>query len=493
VRLSARATPTLLLALGLAGVLIHGAARFALKAWLYLRSPYSRDYGEGCILAMVQLLDERGTYFMDLHGYPYVHLNYPPVFPVLVWPLYRWLGPTLWVPRLLSVLATVGIVVAVYAIARGLGNSRAWAAALAGVALCPWFVQTWAPLARVDMLAIFFSAAGLLALTRRARLGTVFALFWLAFFTKQNALLAPAAVLVSLALTGSPRRFAAALAGFALPLSALFGLLVLATHGEAYRHLVTYTAAAGLDWSRLGEGYGELVRVAWPLLLVLLFVLVARRRAGWAEGGAGALWIYWGLSLAGLATIAKEGAVQNYYVEPWVATVLAAAAALPRLGKRLGSTAPLALLLLAAAVAHYTHDWAHQLPRAIASPGQDAGFRRLWEVVRDTEGPILSENLAVLVLSRKPVLVEPFGLLTLSRAGLLRTRPIVRDCETGVFEIVVVEGLLEGVPSLRECLQAHYRLAEDLPPYRLLRPAAYSATTRRPRSVSAASPFSRQQ
>ena len=65
--------------------------------------------------------------------------------------------------------------------------------------------------------------------------------------------------------------------------------------------------------------------------------------------------------------------------------------------------------------------------------------------------------------------MEPFGLLTLSRAGLLRTRPIARDCEMGVFEIVVVEGLLESVPSVRECLAAHYRVAEDLPPYRLLR------------------------
>jgi hypothetical protein len=68
------------------------------------------------------------------------------------------------------------------------------------------------------------------------------------------------------------------------------------------------------------------------------------------------------------------------------------------------------------------------------------------------------------------VLVEPFGLLTLSRAGVIRTRPIVRDCEAGAFEIVVVEGLLEGVPSLRECLDRHYRVAEELPPYRLLRP-----------------------
>src|SRR5258706_36031 len=128
-----RASPALsaLCALALAAVLLHAVARFALKVVLYLRSPYSRDYGEGCILAMVQLLDERGTYFLDLHDYPYVHLNYPPVFPVLVWPFHRWLGPTLWVPRLVSVLATGGIVAAVYAIARRLGNSPAWAAALA--------------------------------------------------------------------------------------------------------------------------------------------------------------------------------------------------------------------------------------------------------------------------------------------------------------------------------------------------------------------------
>ena len=153
------------------------------------------------------------------------------------------------------------------------------AAALAGLALCPWFVQTWGPLARVDMLAIFFSIAGLLAFRRGARLGLVFTLFWLAFFTKQNALLAPAAVLLSMPASGPPRRFAAAPPASSLPLAALFGLLVLATHGEAYRHLVTYTAAARLDWSRLGEGYGELLRIAWPLLLIAAFALLRDPRA----------------------------------------------------------------------------------------------------------------------------------------------------------------------------------------------------------------------
>ena len=464
-----RSAAAVVLAFALAAVLLHSVARFALKVFLYLRSPYSRDYGEGCVLAMVQLLDERGTYFMDLQAYPYVHLNYPPVVPALVWPFHRWLGPTLWVPRLLSAAATVALVAAVYALARRLGNRWPAAAALAGIALCPWFVQTWGPLARVDMLSIFFSVAGLLAFVRGSRLGTVFALFWLAFFTKQNALLAPAAVLLSMAVAGPPRRFAAALAGYVLPLAALSGLLVFATHGEAYRHLVTYTAAAGFDWSRLGEGYGELARIAWPVLLVVVLALLRHPR-GLLVGPAAPVFLYGLLALAGLASIAKEGAVQNYYVEPWIATVLAAAAALPLLADLLRPLSRLAFLLLAAAVAQYTHNWAHLLPRAITYPDRDEGFRRLWEVVRDTPGPILSENLAVLVLNRKPVLVEPFGFLTLSRAHLLRTRPVVQDCENERFPVVVVEGLLESVPSLHECLQAHYRVAEELPPYRLLRP-----------------------
>lgn len=181
--------------------------------------------------------------------------------------------------------------------------------------------------------------------------------------------------------------------------------------------------------------------------------------------------------MAALASFAKEGAVQNYYVEPWLATVLAAAVALRMVEGPRAAMLRVGALLVAATVALYTNNWAHLLPRAIAHPETDVGFRRLWQVVRETEGPILSENLSVLVVHRKPVLVEPFGLLTLSRAGLLRTRPIVRDCEAGVFEIVVVEGLLELVPSLRECLERDYRLAEDLPPYRLLRP---SATADRP-------------
>jgi len=457
-------------ALALGGVLLHGLARFAYKGILYLRSPYSRDYGEGFVLTIVQFLDERGNYFMNMREYPFVHLNYPPVFPLLVWPFHHWLGPTLAVPRLLSLMATGGIVAVVYGLVRRLEGNRPFALAMAGIALCPWFLQTWAPLARVDMLAVFFSLFGLLAFVSGARLWAVFALFWLGFFTKQNALLAPAAVLLSLLSTSPWRRFVKAALGFTVPLALLFGGLTAATGGEAHRHLVTYTAAAHFDFSRLTEGYVELARVAWPLLGVIALAAVRHPRA-LASGPKAVMGIYWILNAFALVTIAKEGALHNYVIEPWLATVILAAIAMPPAldGLARGDLARVAALLVAALAAHYTKNWAHEVPRAIHRP-HDQGYARLWDAVRDTEGPILSENLAALVVNGKPVLVEPFGLLSLSRAGLLRTRKVVRDCEAGRFRLVVLESLFERVPSLNECLVSRYRVVEEVPPYRLLRP-----------------------
>ena len=460
---------TIVLAAALACVLAHGFARFAGKAALYLRSPYSRDSGEGCVLAMVQLLEERGNYFLDMQDYPFAHLNYPPVFPALVWPSFHFLGPSLFVPRLLSTLATLAVLGAVFGLVRAATGSRALGAAAAGIALGPWFLQTWAPMARVDMLAIFFSLAGLFAYVRGARLPLAFPLFWLGFFTKQNALLAPAAVLLSLASTARARDFARAAAGFAVPLLVLFAILQWATDGLAYHHLVTYTASAAYRWDEIGPAYGTLAVTAWPLLAIILAAAVRDPRA-LAAPRVRPIFIYWGLALLSLATIAKEGSGRNYFIEPWLATVLLAAVALPIATSGLERAAPIAAgaLLLAAAVGQYTGY--HGLPAAIEDPKSAAAFRRLWEVVGETEGPILSENLAPVVIHRKPILVEPFGLLILKRANLVRTRTIVRDCEAHAFPVVIVEGLLEEVPGVGDCLAVHYRVAETLPPYRLLRP-----------------------
>jgi len=415
----------------------------------------------------VQLLHERGTYFTDLKDYPYLHANYPPLFIALAWPFQATFGPSLLAPRLLSLLFTLLLAAVVGDAARRLSGSSGTGLAFAGLLLCPWYVQTWAPMARVDMLAFLLSAAGLWWIVRGGNSYWTFPLFWLGFFTKQNALLAPAAVLLDILLDGDRRRFVRALSAFALPLLGLFGILVAATRGEAYRHLVPYTAAAEYEWPRMATSYVELAWGAWPLLLA---IGLAAAGGAYRAGRERLLLLYAGLNLVAFATIAKAGAAQNYFIEPWLAIVLAAAAGWPAVRARWAAVPLPALLLAAVAVAHYTGADGHRLPPPIRHPERAADFRELWDTVRDTNGPILSENLALLVVNRKPVLVEPFGMLLLNQRGLFDPARIVRDCEAGAFKLIVSEHRLERLPGFEACLAARYEAFRDVSTYRLFRP-----------------------
>jgi len=461
----------------LAGMLAYGAWVFVARAGATLRSPWSGDYGEGCTLAMAQLLAERGNYFPDLTDYPFLVANYPPVFLALVALTQKVLGPSLFGPRLLALVATLGILTVLFDTLRFILGARVPALALTALFVMPWFVTTWAALARVDTTAILLSLAGLSIVLRRgtdAGAWPALPVFWLAFFTKQNALVAPAAVLLDLGLARD-RRFGRVLAAYALPLVALFGLLALATHGGAWRHLVVYTAASTYEWGRMGESYVQLAVIGGPLLL-LAWAGEALEPAPFRKRTGRILLLYFGLNLLAFATIARSGAAQNYFIEPWLATVLLAAWAL----RCLRQSRPWAQslwpvwLAVAAATAHYAYPSLDRLPHELHHPENARAFVALDRLVRDTPGPVLSENLSLLVLNRRPVLLEPFGVTPLVQTGLLRADRLVRDCEAGLFPLVVVERRMWDIPGFGECLERRYEPLADLGWYLALQPRPVS-------------------
>jgi hypothetical protein len=454
-------------------VLGHGLWTFGRHSSLTLRSPWSRDYGEGCVLGMAQLAAARGNYFPDLADYPYLVANYPPVFVAATALGQKAFGPSLFFPRLLALLATLALVAVLFRALRARLDA-ATALALAAVFAMPWFVTTWAALARVDTTAILFSLAGLALVLRRGVTKSAWpalVFFWLAFFTKQNALLAPAAVLLDLALAHD-RRFLRACLAYVLPLALLLGLLVAATGGAAWQHLVPYTAAADYEPGRMAESYQQFAVIASPLLLLVAAALVLRPRAFLAAGDGRVLLLYFILNLAALSTIAKAGAAQNYFLEPWLATLLLAGHAL----RQLGDAEPVlrewrfAVLLVAAAVANYAYPALDRLPQALRAPQNAEEFRALTKMIRETPGDLLSENLSMLVVNRRPVLVEPFGVLLIARHGLLRTDRMVADCERGRFPLVVTEHRMWEIPGLGECLERRYQPIGDFGPYQALRP-----------------------
>jgi 4-amino-4-deoxy-L-arabinose transferase-like glycosyltransferase len=457
-------------------LLAFGLGRFVFDALAFLRSPYSRDYGEGVVLALTRLLAEQGNYFRPVDDYPMVHGNYPPVFLLLSAAAFRLFGPSLAATRLLSVASTVAVMAVVYAIVRQRWRDRALALCAALLVVAPWFVVTWAPLGRVDMLACLFSMAGLWLFAHEGagwRRWAAAACFVLGVFTKQTALLAPAAALLSLMRDPEGRRRAPGfLLAFAVPAATLLLALVLATRGEAWTHLVTYTAAADYSLTALRRSYETFLVTAGPLLAVVLLGLGASSQLLAPRDLPFAL--YWLLNLGALVTTAKAGAAQNYLVEPWLATVLLAALSLGALQERSPDTFrwwPAVMVVAAAVALAADHDLA-RLQRPIRNPDQATEYRSLDQAVEGTAGPILSENLSVLVRKGKPVLVEPFGMLLLSRRGLWRPDRLVADCEAGRFDLVVYEDRLRDIPGIDACLDRRYEPMGRLGPYELFRPRA---------------------
>ena len=83
---------------------------------------------------------------------------------------------------------------------------------------------------------------------------------------------------------------------------------------------------------------------------------------------------------------------------------------------------------------------------------------------------MLSENLSVLVVNDRPVLLEPFGILLLAEKGLFRTDRLTADCEAGRFPLVVTEHRMWEIPGFGACLERRYEPFADLGPYQALRP-----------------------
>jgi hypothetical protein len=233
----------------------------------------------------------------------------------------------------------------------------------------------------------------------------------------------------------------------------------------------------------MGESYVQLVVLAGPLLALIAAALVAVPRA-FLEGTGRLLLVYFLLGFASLAMIAKAGAAQCYFIEPWLATLPAAAWALRALGERFGGLRRWwpAALLAAAAVSNYAYPSLDRLPQALRRPDRAVEFHELTRLVRQTQGPILSENMSLLVVNRRPVLLEPWGMAMLAGKGIFRPDRLVRDCEAGRFPLVVVEYRIRDIPGLRECLDRRYEPLEDLGPYQALRPRSPAAPPEGPTS-----------
>jgi hypothetical protein len=447
----------------------------AINALLF---PFPMDYGEGQILDQVSRLAHGLPIYFTSRGTqtpPYTIANYPPLYQLVQVPFAWVFGTAFWYGRLISVLSVLMSGVSIALIVHA--TTKDWAAGAIGglTTLCMPPVYLWAPLVRVDQLALGLSLTGLYIAVRwprrTAALSGAAACFVAAAYTKQSYVLtAPLAAVAWLWSQNERQRavFMAALVGGTGVV--IFTLVTLLTGGGFYFNIVTATARGDFSWPRV---FATLIQIFRSLpLLVLgsgLFVLLGFcrkvRPVTWALVTA-----YLTGAVVGAVAIGKNGSNMNYLYELSAAFGLVTGAAVgwPTRAHR---WATLILALIVASQIRSMVSWSLMNYSSLNGVfTQRAELAELAQLVRETEGPVLAdETMGLIPLAGKTVLLQPFEFKQLYDAGIWNDEKTAEDIYGQRYAVILVRRSIGGwdnlaqrwTPRQRAALEASYEVSRS--------------------------------
>ena len=452
--------------------LVAHFAAYVSYALAAIRYPFALDYGEGIVWQQALLIPGEQMYG-DITRFPFLVFHYPPVYHLVTRAAAMLNGDMLMAGRAVSVLCTLLIGALVAALVYDtMGPRMSRAARLMGAAtggltvFCYWPVVAWSPLMRVDMLAVLFSFLGVWLAVRSSRHpwllhGAVLS-FVLAVYTKQNCVAAPIAVLIVFWMTD--RRLALQAYGLGLVVG-LIALLALSwmTGGGFLRHLLLYNLnrfSFGAAFATVSQHLQQLVF----LLLALYGVAAGWRRVKDDTGPRGfarflkqqaaarpmaVLTLYLLLTTCMLFTLGKSGAELNYLIE-WMCLwsvltgILIASVLEPFLAEETGTPAVPKRMLFALLVPAALMIQVVIMPAARGYEGDDRAksgqLETLMTKIRDARGPVLSDDMVLLLKAGKTVPWEPAIFAELASTGRWDERLITDMIAAKNFAFVITQG-----------------------------------------------------
>jgi trehalose/maltose transport system permease protein len=422
------------------GVALLALFSFFYYGWSVVAFPYPVDYGEGPLLdQVIRLANFQNIYRPDISRPPYTIANYPPLYLLFQLPFEWFFGPAYWYGRLISWFSLLAAALFVGLIVNELTSDKR-AAIMGGVTLLAIpYASFWAPLARIDSLALGLSMAALFVVVRwpdkKWGVFATVALLTAAVYTRQSyGLAAPLAAFVWL--FSRPPRYRAFIlaAGVTVLGLSLFAGLNLLTQGGFFFHIVTANINK-FSASSLNYYLEELwLLMAGGLIAAALFLFLGawfRPKSWWLIGP-----YLVGAALSGL-TIGKIGSNVNYLLELSAAVSLAIAAliawqrARPMIYTGLTLLLALQLFLFLPGI---TNHWAIE-----SKLDRRAELDQLMTVVRQANGPILAdEYMGLLPLAGQPLYIQPFEVSQLVPAGLWDQKPFLEAIARREFAAILI-------------------------------------------------------
>lgn len=494
-----------LMALALLAYLGYLGIYVAYAAELF-RWPYDYDQGESFELYDAVLHSQGEWPYRQADTFPFYSSNYPPVFHLLMLPLFPIFGQRLLAGRVLSFTITL-LTAAMLGITVRRRTGGLFIPVIAALSYTASnFVYHVGPLCRqhltmilFETLAVYFIAGAIDAGPEGARFrwrNTLVGLFFMlvAGYTKQLAVFTSVAIFGYLFLH-KPWRAVGLAAGFGAVFGAVFLWLNWATGGQWWLNTIAANVNAFLMPQLIG------LTQTWLKVHTLYIVLAVAMVLYEAYRGRLSIYAFWFCASLGTGLMSgKWGAGAAY----WVTSV---AAAIVLTGFALGHArdwiaqhkaqwtgafvvlVPLLFLVQAPRMLHlptagpfwgpvarvfgvegesvygdypyfdtvgYTQVGHFLLPRDYA------GGARIMEYVENAEGLVFSEEAAFTMLAGKPVVTNPTQLLNLYNNGLLDTSELEAMIRAEAFDVVILRAQFYPHPVL-VALGEHYGVVEHVP------------------------------
>ncbi len=484
-----------------------GGVTFCLGTFHKVFYPFGWDDDEGAVWWEAAHLTNLRVLYHPIQQYPYFVVPYPPVFHAVTWMAAKCTGDFLIGGRLVCVFSALGIslllgLLVFYASPRRIPTRIRGSGAVLATLLCFRLdsLSHYIPEMGVDLLALFFSFLGVFLFIRyvhsQARQYGAFACFVLALFTKQTMVAAPLACFATAALI-SPK---AALRYFVFCLTlglAGLGYLSWATGGEILRHLFLYNARQPFALTHWILGFQENLLGMIPIAAIACLALLPFVRHGlftrrdhfvsWLRAGVQAspyrrtlFVVGLELSLALLTSVSygKMGSGNHYFLE-WNLACIPLAGLLfvqalnswrPSARLTLGGTALFLLLFLAALTGFPDSllriNSVYRLTRGERLI-QDARFSStaaVLKIVEATPGPVLCENMVLVMKAHKEIPIEPGIQCFLGRAGIWDQSGFLNMISSQQFGTIIMRSLSNGfwTDEIVETIEKNYVPTEEI-------------------------------
>jgi hypothetical protein len=474
------------------------------------RWPFDYDQGEGFELYDAILYSQGEWPYRDNAVYPFYASNYPPLFHLLIVPLFPVFGQGVIAGRIVSFTATLVIGGAIFVVVRRKvgGGLIPLVSGLAFFASN--YVYQIGPLCRMHLTMVMFETLAIAFIAefehpRHGRRNLILGLLMLlcAGYTKQMAVFTVVAALSYVFLRDVKRAIAAGVVLLAVT-GTIFWLLNVSTEGQWWVNTIQANVNE-FDYRQTVFLFGQWFQLHTVFVLLAAGYLVYE--LFWDRLSAYSLWFFFSLGAGALS--GKWGAGFGYFTTAVAAACLTSGLALGRLrkvgcrpkiaGRRVQVAGPALLAILVPVL------YLLQAPRMLHIPttgpvlgslarvlgvddtliegdcttfqyhdtmgytqlghlltaGDYAVGEEILNYVRTADGPALSEEAMFSLLVDEPVVTNPTQLLNLYKNNLLDTTGIVERINRQEFGVVIFRAQFYPQPVL-EAIGQNYRPVEHL-------------------------------